>query len=60
MNASNICYSTDDMFPDSFTNVGCKDSMTDDILYRHRTMCNNLMISFSNVKYNEALIIALS
>ncbi|XP_050335784.1 uncharacterized protein LOC126762782 [Bactrocera neohumeralis] len=33
-----------------------KDSMTDDILYRHRTRCNDLTISFSDAMYNEALI----
>lgn len=33
-----------------------KDSMTDDILYRHRTRCNDLTISFSEAMYNEALI----
>ncbi|XP_073979946.1 uncharacterized protein [Rhodnius prolixus] len=33
-----------------------KESMTDDILYRHRTRCNDLTISFSEAMYNEALI----
>ncbi|XP_054091724.1 uncharacterized protein LOC128923490 [Zeugodacus cucurbitae] len=33
-----------------------KDSMTDDILYRHRTRCSDLTISFSDAMYNEALI----
>ncbi|XP_073972868.1 uncharacterized protein [Rhodnius prolixus] len=33
-----------------------KDSMTDDILYRHRTRCNDLTTSFSEAMYNEALI----
>ena len=33
-----------------------KDSMTDDILYRHRTRCNDLTISFCAAMYNEALI----
>ncbi|XP_044575115.1 uncharacterized protein LOC123258925 [Cotesia glomerata] len=33
-----------------------KDSMTDDILYRHRTRCNDLAISFSDAMYNKALI----
>ena len=33
-----------------------KDSITDDILYLHRTRCNNLSISFSDAMYNEALI----
>ncbi|XP_071036521.1 uncharacterized protein [Parasteatoda tepidariorum] len=33
-----------------------KDSMTDDILYQHRTRCNDLTIAFSDAMYNEALI----
>ncbi|XP_044575183.1 ATP-dependent DNA helicase PIF1-like [Cotesia glomerata] len=46
------------MFPGPSTNLwdNHKDSMTDDILYRHRTRCNDLAISFSDAMYNEALI----
>ncbi|XP_036339810.1 uncharacterized protein LOC118749148 [Rhagoletis pomonella] len=33
-----------------------KDSMTDDILHRIRTRCNDLTITFSDAMYNEALI----
>lgn len=33
-----------------------KDSMTDDILHRIRTQCNDLTITFSDAMYNEALI----
>ncbi|GFY41474.1 ATP-dependent DNA helicase [Trichonephila inaurata madagascariensis] len=33
-----------------------KNSMTDDILHRHRTRLNDLMITFSDAIYNEALI----
>ncbi|GFQ89559.1 helitron_like_N domain-containing protein [Trichonephila clavata] len=33
-----------------------KDSMTDDILHRHRTRLNDQTITFSDAMYNEALI----
>ncbi|GFQ64689.1 ATP-dependent DNA helicase [Trichonephila clavata] len=33
-----------------------KDSMTDDILHRHRTRFNDLKITFSDAMSNEALI----
>ncbi|GFU94209.1 ATP-dependent DNA helicase [Trichonephila clavipes] len=33
-----------------------KDSMTNDVLHRHRTRLNDLMITFSDAMYNEALI----
>lgn len=33
-----------------------KDSMTEDILHRHRTRYNDLTIQFSDAMYNEALI----
>ena len=33
-----------------------KDSMTDDILYQHHTMCNDLTLTFSDAMYNKALI----
>lgn len=36
--------------------VQIKDLMTDDILDRIRTRCNNLTIRFSEAKYYEALI----
>ncbi|XP_071042361.1 uncharacterized protein [Parasteatoda tepidariorum] len=33
-----------------------KDLMTDDILYHHRTRCNDLTIAFIDAMYNETLI----
>ncbi|GFR31647.1 ATP-dependent DNA helicase [Trichonephila clavata] len=33
-----------------------KDSMTDDILHRHRTWLNDLTITFRDAMYKEALI----
>ncbi|GFY41648.1 ATP-dependent DNA helicase [Trichonephila inaurata madagascariensis] len=33
-----------------------KDSLTDDIFHRHRTRLNDLMMTFSEAMYNEALI----
>ncbi|XP_054091371.1 uncharacterized protein LOC128922976 [Zeugodacus cucurbitae] len=33
-----------------------KDSMTDDILHQHRIRCHDLIITFSDEMYNEALI----